>query len=203
MKVLVACEFSGVVRRSFRELGHDAWSCDLLPAEDDSPYHRQIDAVEFATNKANEWDLLIAHPPCTYLCNSGVRWLTTEPGRMEKMEQAAQFFLALWNAPIPRIAIENPIMHGHANKIVGIKHSQVIQPWMFGHGEVKATTFYLKNLPPLIPTHIKDDFFHPDPPVERHAKVHRMAPSPDRWKERSRTLDGIGEAIAKQWGALL
>lgn len=199
MRVLVACEFSGVVRRSFQELGHDALSCDLLPAEDGG-HHYQGDVMDIL--HCGQWDLLIAHPPCTYLCNSGVRWLATEEGRIEKMQDAAKFFLALWNAPIPRIAIENPIMHGHAQKLIGVKHSQVIQPWMFGHGEVKATTFYLKNLPPLIPTHIKDDLFHPEPPVERHAKVHRMAPSPDRWKERSRTLDGIGAAIAKQWGAL-
>lgn len=198
MRVLVACEFSGVVRRAFRALGHDAWSCDLLPAEDGSAFHIQGDARLYTDDG---WDLMVAHPPCTFMANSGAKHLylgmRKENGpnleRWASMQSAAAFFLALWEAQIPRIAIENPIMVGHAQQQIGIRPTQVIQPWQHGHGETKATCLWLKNLPPLTPTDVVDG---------RQARVHRMPPGPDRWKERSRTLEGIAAAMASQWGAL-
>lgn len=195
MRVLVACEFSGVVRRAFRARGHDAWSCDILPSEDESPFHFVDDALAVVSRG---WDLMIAHPPCTYLCNSGVRWLyggggaTPDPDRWQKMEAAAHFYNALLAAPVDRIAVENPVMHGHAKRLTG-GHDQIVQPWMFGHGETKATGLRLKNLPRLVATKIVPG---------RENRVHRETPSPDRWARRSRTLEGIGEAFAEQWGAL-
>jgi hypothetical protein len=197
MRVLVACEFSGVVREAFRRRGHDAWSCDLLPAEDGSEYHFPLD-VEFvmAPNPwdqlgrvANvyQWDLMIAHPPCTHLAVSGARWF-----KEKQVEQAAalEFVRRLLEAPIQRIALENPI------SIISSrirKPDQIIQPWQFGHGETKATCLWLKNLPKLVPTNIVDG---------RHARVHLASPGPDRWKERSRTMQGIADAMADQWGGL-
>jgi hypothetical protein len=201
--VLVACEFSGVVRRAFREIGHDAWSCDLLPAEDRSPFHIQGDAVMAAYGYLGhaKWDLMIAHPPCTYLANSGAKHLYSgmrkENGpnhkRWDAMREAAFFFLQLFNAPVPLIAIENPIMHGHALQIVGDRPTQIIQPWQHGHGETKATCLWLKNLPPLVPSNVVDG---------REQRIWRMPPGPDRQKERSRTFDGIAAAMAAQWGGV-
>lgn len=136
---------------------------------------------------------MIAHPPCTYLANSGVRWLHTQDGRWPKMEAAAEFFKRLLNAPVERIAVENPIIHGHAKYIIEADQDQTIQPWMFGHGETKATCLWLKNLPPLVPTNIVEG---------REPRVHHASPGPDRWKERSRTLPGIAKAMAEQWGSL-
>ena len=196
-KVLVACEYSGVVRRAFRDAGHDAWSCDLLPAEDGSNQHVVGDAREILDWG---WDLLIvAHPPCTRLCNSGVRWLTKPPkGKTleqmwQELEEAADLFSAFWNAPIERICIENPVMHKHAK--TRIKNyedfAQSIQPWQFGHGETKRTCFWLKNLTPLKATNIVDG---------REARIHRMPPGPDRWRERSRFFPGVAVAMASQWG---
>ncbi len=196
MKVLIACEFSGVVRRAFRDAGHDAWSCDLLPAEDCDDYHFVEDARERLTGY---WDLLIAHPPCTYLCNSGVRWLA--PGgkldaeRHELMKEACDLFAALYWADIPRVAIENPVMHGYASDYLnGVwnvpQFTQSIQPWQFGHGEIKRSCFWLRGLPPLKPTQIVSG---------RTARVHRASPGANRWKERSRTLPGIAAAMAQQW----
>ena len=164
MRVLIACEFSGVVRDAFRERGHDAWSCDLLPTEREGP-HIQGNVLPVA---ANTWDLLIAHPPCTFLCNSGVRWLIGNKGRWKAMNSAAAFFNALLIGPVPRIAVENPIQHGYARDILPL-YQQLIQPWQFGHGETKATCLWLKNLPPLMPTEIVRG---------RRATVHRMPPSP-------------------------
>lgn len=197
MRVLIACEFSGIVRRAFRERGHDAWSCDLLPAEDNSEYHIQDD-VRLHLPPFEQWDLLIAHPPCTYLCNSGVRWLYQEGKssnladikRWKKMSDAADFFLYLWRRPIPHIAIENPVPHRYA-KLPAF--SQSIQPWQFGHGEVKRTCLWLKNLPKLEPTQIVEG---------RTPRVHHEPPSPDRWKNRSRTYQGFADAMANQWGTL-
>lgn len=186
MKVLVACEFSGVVRRAFRALGHDAWSCDLLPAEDGSPFHIQGDAVPLLTP---EWDLLVAHPVCTRLANSGVRWLA-ERGLWEEMHAAAAFFLKFKNAPIKRRAIENPIPHKYARALIG-DYTQLVQPWMFGDGETKATCWWLNDLPQLRPTKIVEG---------RHARVHHMPPSVDRAKERSRFMPGMAAAMASQWG---
>lgn len=200
MRVLVACEESGAVRRAFRAAGHNAWSCDLLPADDCSLYHIQGDVLA-AISAGPTWDLMIAHPPCTYLTNSGVRWLYEKPGRRELMQQGAEFYRALWNAPIPRIALENPIMHCHAREAIGIAQKrQIVQPWQFGAPMFKATGFLLKNLPPLVPT---DKLTPPKAGTPEHKAwswVHRMAPGPDRAKLRSRTPQGIADAMAAQWG---
>lgn len=188
MRVLVACEFSGVVRRAFRERGHDAWSCDLLPAEDDGP-HLQCDVREIllANPEDAQWDLMIAHPPCTHLAVSGARWFKNKGC---EQAEALDFIRVLLNAPISRIALENPI------SIISSrirKPDQIVQPWMFGHGETKATCLWLRNLPLLRATNIVDG---------RANRIHRMAPSLDRWKERSRTYQGIAAAMADQWGSL-
>lgn len=200
MKVLIACEFSGIVRDAFRRRGHDAWSCDVLPCEGDPAYHLQGDVLRWLQGQ-QDWDLMIAHPPCTYLSNSGVRWLywrgsgvVRDSGRWKEMKKAAGFFKTLLNVPIiPRIAVENPIQHKFAKDIIGQNWNQKIQPWQFGHGETKATCLWLKNLPMLRPTRIVDG---------RNPRVHHASPGPDRWKERSRTLPGIAEAMAEQWGNL-
>ena len=186
MRVLVACEYSGRVRNAFRARGHEAWSCDLLPAEDESPFHHEAD-VFVVLDQTKPWDMLIAHPPCTHLAVSGARHF--EEKRADgRQQEAIDFFLRLAGLPIPRIAIENPvcIMSG-----LWREPDQVIQPWMFGHGETKATCLWLKGLPPLLPTKVVPG---------REPRVHRMPPSPDRWKERSRTYEGIAEAMAQQWG---
>jgi hypothetical protein len=197
VRVLVACEFSGVVRRAFAALGHDAWSCDLLPSEDRSNRHIVGDARALLDD---EWDLLmVAHPPCTRLCNSGVRWLhVPPPGKTvdqmwREMREGADLFSAFWNAPIERICVENPIMHRHAKAAIRnyAEPAQTVQPWQHGHGETKATCLWLKGLPPLQPTNIVDG---------RVARVHRMPAGPNRWKERSRTFAGIATAMAEQWG---
>lgn len=184
MKVLVACEYSGRVREAFRKKGHDVWSCDILPAEDNSKYHIQQDVRDILSDR---WDMLIAHPPCTHLAVSGARWFKD---KQEEQQEAIKFFLLLANFPIEKVCIENPI------SIMSTRYrkpDQVIQPWMFGHGETKATCLWLKGLPKLQPTNIVDG---------REARVHNMAPSPDRWKDRSRTYQGIADAMAKQWGCV-
>jgi len=185
MRVLVACEFSGVVRDAFLAEGFDAVSCDLLPSERPGP-HIQGDVLEAL--KLWGWDLLIGHPPCTHLAVSGARWFKDKAS-----EQAASlaFVQALMDAPVPRIAIENPV------SIIATKirrPDQVVQPWWFGHGETKATCWWLKNLPPLRPTYVVDG---------RAPRVHRESPGPDRWKRRSRTYPGMAEAMAAQWGGAL
>ena len=199
MRVLVACEFSGIVRRAFADRGHDAWSCDLLPADDRSNKHYVGDARDIL---ADGWDLLmVAHPPCTRLCNSGVRWLSKPPtGKTlaemwDDLHAGASLFSAFWNAPIDRICVENPVMHRHAEQLIEnyAEPAQSVQPWQFGHGETKRTCFWLKNLPPLVPTDVVDG---------REQRVHRMPPSPDRWKERSRFFPGIARAMADQWGGI-
>ena len=146
MRVLVACEYSATVRDAFRAKGHDAWSCDLLPTDGDPQWHHEGDITDILYG---DWDMLIAHPPCTYMTNSGVTWLHRDPSRWAKLDDAAHFFKMLLDAPIKRIAIENPIMHKYAKeRIGGVKQTQTIQPWMFGHTEQKATCLWLKNLPP-------------------------------------------------------
>lgn len=185
MRVLVACEFSGTVRQAFRALGHDAWSCDLLPAADGSAYHLQGDALQWASGEP--WDLMIAHPPCTHLAVSGARWFKD---KQTEQAEALEFVRRLLDAPIPRIALENPVSV-ISSKIR--KPDQVIQPWQFGHGETKATCLWLKNLPKLAPTNIVDG---------RDNRIHRLPPSPDRWKLRSITYTGIAQAMATQWGGL-
>jgi hypothetical protein len=189
MKILVACEFSGVVRRAFRAKGHEAWSCDLLPAEDRSDFHIEGDARDILNDG---WDLLmVAHPPCTRLCNSGVRWLA-ERNLWNDLRQAAALFSDFWNAPIERVCVENPVMHRHAKALIRNyqEPAQSVQPWQFGHGESKRTCLWLRNLPNLQPTKIVDG---------REQRVHRMPPSPNRWRERSRFFTGIAEAMADQW----
>ena len=184
MRVLVACEFSAVVRDAFRALGHDAWSCDLLPCEGDPTWHYQADVFGLLGMR---WDIMVAHPPCTHLSVSGARWFKD---KRKEQEQAIAFFMELVNAPIERIAVENPI------SIMSSKYrkpDQIIQPWMFGHGETKATCLWLKGLPKLTPTNIVDG---------REARVHKMPPGPDRWRERSRTYKGVAQAMATQWGTL-
>ena len=182
MRVLVACEYSGRVRKAFRAIGHDAWSCDLLESEDNSPFHLQGDVLPLLTQG---WDLMIAHPPCTHLAVSGARWFKD---KQEEQAAALDFFRKLLDAPIPRVAIENPV------SIVSSrirKPDFTIQPWQFGHGEVKRTCFWTRSLPPLVPTNIVEG---------REAKVHKMSPGPNRWKERSRTYQGVADAMAAQWG---
>ena len=187
MKVLIACEFSGTVRDAFIAKGHDAMSCDLLPTEIPG-YHYQGDVMDVLFE---DWDMIIAHPPCTYLCNSGVRWLHTDATRWPKLFEAAEFFKKIMEAPAPRIAVENPVMHKYARQLIGGRRAdQYIQPWQFGHGEIKATGLWLKGLQELTPTNIVEG---------RVARVHRMPPGPDRWKERSTTLQGIADAMASQW----
>ena len=185
MRVLVGCEFSGIVREAFRRRGHDAWSCDLLRTEIPGQ-HIQGDIFEVLDDSEYEpWDLLIFHWPCTNMASSGARWFK---GKEYEQEQDVCSFRMLMNAKIPRIAGENPI---------GVlstryrKPDQIIQPWMFGHGETKATCLWLKDLPKLVPTNIVEG---------RHGRVWREAPSPTRWKNRSRTYQGIADAMAEQWG---
>jgi len=182
MRILIACEFSGIVRDAFKDRGHDAWSCDLLPSERPGN-HIQGDVLKYL----DLWDVLIAFPPCPYLTASANKHYKINPERYYLRLQAAKFFIDLALAKINRIAIENPVgvMSGFFRK-----PDQIIQPWMFGHGETKATCLWLKNLPLLKPTNIVDG---------REGRIWKMPPSPDRWKERSRTYYGIAEAMAEQW----
>jgi hypothetical protein len=192
MKVLIACEFSGIVRDAFIAKGHDAMSCDLLPTEKPGP-HYQGDVMDIINDG---WDLMIAFDPCTYQCNSGVRWLFDEQNikktaeRWDKMRESCYFTLNLLDCGIEKICRENPIPHKYALDIIGRKYNQIIQPWQFGHGETKATCLWLKNLPPLKPTNIVEG---------RNARVHKEPPSKERWKNRSRTYQGIANAMAEQW----
>ena len=194
LRILVACEFSGIVRDAFAAKGHDAWSCDLLPTERPGN-HIQGDVLAVLNDG---WDLMIGHPPCTYLTVSANKWLKDQPARKSgalvgearrnARNEAIQFFMQLWNANITKIAIENPI--GCMSSVFR-KPDQVLQPWMFGHGETKATCLWVKNLPPLQPTFIVEG---------REQKLHYLARTPDRWKNRSRTYQGIADAMADQWG---
>jgi len=178
---LIACEYSGTVRDAFRARGHDAMSCDLLPTDVPGP-HYQGDVQEILRDG---WDLMIAHPPCTHLAVSGARWFHLK--RQEQAE-ALDFVQLLMDAPIPRIAVENPVSV-ISSRIR--KPDQIIQPWQFGHGETKATCLWLKGLPALKPTNVVDG---------REARIHRLPPSADRWKIRSTTYAGIAAAMAAQWG---
>jgi hypothetical protein len=198
VKVLVACEYSGTVRDAFIKAGHDAMSCDLLDTDTPGP-HYQGD-VKYLLDDG--WDLLIGHPPCTYLTNSGVSWLHKDPARWALLDEGAAFFRLLLDAPIKRIAIENPIMHKYAKeRIGGIKQSQVVQPWMFGHMEQKATCLWLKNLPLLQPTNnVKEEMLQL--PDNERQRLHYLSPGPERWKLRSKTYQGIADAMAAQWGCL-
>lgn len=184
MKVLVACEFSGTVRDAFLRAGHDAVSCDLLPTESEGP-HIEGDVFE---HLFGDWDLIIAHPPCTRLCNSGVRWLA-ERDLWAEMRSACTFFNS-FKKKAPKVCIENPIPHRYARELIG-PYDQKVQPWQFGHPETKATCFWLEHLPPLEPTQIVEG---------RETRVHHASPGPNRWKERSRFFPGIAKAMAEQWG---
>lgn len=182
LRVLIACEFSGRVRDAFARRGHDAWSCDILPTEAPGQ-HIQGDVLKVLNDG---WDLMVAHPECTHLSSSGARWFPAK--RADGRQQAAiEFFMMIINAPIPKIVTENPI--GIMSTIYR-RPDQIIQPWQFGHGETKATCLWLKGLPPLKPTNIVDG---------RAPRVHHEPPSIDQWKNRSRTLPGIAEAMAEQW----
>ena len=205
MRVLIACEFTGMVRRAFLARGHDAWSCDLLPAEDKSNQHIQGNVRDILDNG---WDMLIAHPPCTRLCNSGVRWLHSPPNgktleqMWQELHEGAELFSTLWNADIPYRAIENPVMHKHAKKLIENYQppEQPVQPWWFGDPQFKATGLYLANLPPLVAT---NRLTPPKKGSKEHkawSRVHRMPPGPQRAKERSRFFPGIADAMAEQWG---
>lgn len=206
MRVLVGCETSGVVRRAFAAYGHDVWSVDLLPAEDRSNRHIIGDVRDHLDEG---WDLLaVMHPPCTRLCNSGVRWLhRPPPGRSREdmwaeLEAGAALFSACWNAPIPRVCVENPVMHRHAReRIANWQKPQTVQPWWFGEPAFKATGLYLRGLPPLVAT---NRLVPPKSGTDAHkawSQVHRASPGPDRWRERSRTYQGIAQAMAAQWTA--
>lgn len=184
LRVLVACEFSAVVRDAFIEENHDAWSCDLLPSEGHEGFHFQGDVRQYLDWG---WDLLIAHPPCTHLAVSGARWFSQ---KQRQQKEALAFVQELFDAPIPHIALENPVSV-ISTKIR--KPDQIIQPWQFGHGETKAICLWLKNLPPLVPTDVVEG---------RENRVHREPPGTDRWKRRSRFYPGIAEAMASQWGTL-
>jgi hypothetical protein len=197
MKVLIACEYSGIVRDEFLKLGHDAISCDLLPTDSPGP-HYQGDVFDII---GEGYDLMIAHPPCTYLTNSGVTWLHKDIKRWPMLFDGAEFFKKLLNAPISKIAIENPIMHKYAKAIIGVEKTQVVQPWQFGHPESKATCFWLKGLDPLKETNnVKEQFLKRD--KKEAQRLHYLPPSPDRWKIRSTTFQGIAEAMAQQWGGI-
>lgn len=181
MRVLIACEFSGIIREAFSKLGHNAYSCDILPSEIPGN-HYQCDVRDILNDN---WDLMIAHPPCTHLAVSGARWFKN---KQKEQAEALAFVELLMNAPIERIAIENPI------SIISSrirKPDQVIQPWHFGHGETKATCLWLKNLPKLQPTNIVNG---------REQRIWKIPPGENRWKERSRTFEGIARAMANQWG---
>lgn len=198
MRVLIACEYSGVSRRAFEALGHEVISADFEAAEDGALNHYRGDVFDLIGNQ--HFDLMVAHPPCTYMANSGVAWLHKDASRWEKLDDAALFFKRLWDAPIQKKAIENPIMHKYAKeRIGGLKQSQVIQPWMFGHLEQKATCLWLRGLPLLIPTdNVKERMMLL--PDNQRQRLHYLPPSPERWKERSRTYPGIAAAWAEQWG---
>lgn len=210
LRVLVGCEYSGRVRDAFLALGHEAMSCDLLPSDAGEP-HYQGDIF----NVINDgWDIGIFHPPCTYLTNAGVRWLhehvQSRNGkkpvisgkiRWDYMREGAEFFKKLLESNIPKIAVENPIPHKYAVNIIGRKYDQLVQPWMFGHPETKATCLWLKNLPKLVPTNNVKEYMLTLPKREQQ-KLHYLPPSPDRWKLRSVTFKGLAEAMAQQWGTL-
>ncbi len=205
MRVLIACEFSGVVRDAFAALGHEAWSCDLLPTERPGNHYKGDvrDAIAGAC-----WDLMIAHPPCTRLANSGVRWLTTPPAGKTaeqlwaEFAAAVDFYQIFRAANVPLKAIENPVMHCYARERLGKVKRQTVQPWWFGEPQFKATGFELHGLPELVAS---DRLVPPKKGTPEHkawSVVHRESPGPNRWKNRSRTLPGVARALAEQWGVV-
>ena len=229
LRVLIGCEYSGTVRRAFAMRGHDAWSVDLLPAADRSNKHIVGDVRDYLNDG---WDLLmVAHPPCTRLCNSGVRWLSEPPTRLtaehyskseieafasmgrderhafmwQMLDEGAELFSTLWNAPIERVAIENPVMHEHAKKRIRNYEdfAQSVQPYQFGHRETKRTCLWLRGLPALTPTTPDLEREYRSLPAEERrkwARVHNASPGASRWAERSKFFEGIADAMGDQWG---
>lgn len=195
MKVLVGCECSGVVREAFRKRGHDAYSCDIIPSDDNSPYHIQDDITNILTQG---WDLLIGHPPCTYLCTSGNRWMNN-PDRQEKRKQAVEFFKMLAEAPIEKICLENPV--GVLSTLYK-KPTQIIQMWQFGHEEAKKTCLWLKGLPNLKPTKIVTPTYVTLSSGKKLPKWYSNASVKNRAKIRSKTFQGFADAMAEQWGVI-
>jgi len=202
LRILVACEESQAVTKAFRELGHTAYSCDLQDCSGGHPeWHIKGDVLKILNDG---WDLMIAHPTCTYLTNSGVCWLYNKTDgsknteRWENLQEGASFFKALLDAPVPFIAVENPIPHKYAVEIIGQKYSQLIQPYMFGHAESKATCFWLKGLPKLQETDNVKEIWKSLPKNEAQ-RLHYLPPGPERAKLRSKTFEGIAKAIAAQW----
>lgn len=196
MKILIACEFSGVNREAFAALGHDVTSCDILPTEIPGN-HYQGDVLDILYDY---WDMIIAHPPCQYLANSGVRWLNTEEGRWEKMREAAAFFKLFLDHPCPRIAIENSVMHKYAREAIGgMRPTQTVQPYHFGVMQTKRICWWLKGLPLLKETNnVYEEMMAL--PYSARAKVHYEGPSPERAKNRARWIPEVGDAMAQQWG---
>lgn len=202
-RILVACEYSGTVRNAFANRGWDAWSCDLLPSELPGKHY----TGDIRDMLEQDWDLMIAHPPCTYLTNAGVRWLYQADGsrvqeRWEQLDEGAAFFNLFLNTNIPHVAIENPVMHRHAIERVGGRATQFVQPYHFGTLETKRTGLRLINLPPLVPTNDVETEMRALPKSQTH-KVHYASPGPDRWKDRSRTYPSIAQAMADQWGPVV
>lgn len=192
MRILIACEFSGVVTNAFRLKGHEAWSCDILPTDSNPDWHIQGDVLK-QLNK--NWDMMIAHPPCTYLCNSGVSWLHKDESRWVELEKASEFFKTLLEYDIPKICVENPIPHKYGKLP---KYSQIVQPYEYGHPERKATCLWLKNLPKLKPTNnVKDEMLKL--PKTQQQRIFYV-PIKDRAKNRSITFEGIAQAMVEQWG---
>jgi hypothetical protein len=205
MRVLVACEESQTVTKAFRELGYEAYSCDIQDCSGGKPeWHIKDDVLNHLND---DWDLMIAHPPCTYLTNSGVSWLWNKDGsqngeRWQNLKEGSEFFKVLLNAPIAFIAIENPIPHKYAVELIGQKYTQLIQPYQFGHPESKATCFWLKGLSKLSPTKdVKDEW--KKLPKSEAQRVHYLPPSKERAKLRSKTYEGIAQAMAEQWGSFV
>jgi hypothetical protein len=192
MNVLVACEYSGTVRDAFLDLGHNAWSCDLLPTDSPRGIHYQGDVRDLLVD--SKWDLLIAHPPCTHLAVSGARWFKD---KQQQQKEALEFVQMLMDAPVPRICIENPV------SVISSRirpPDQIIQPWMFGHEATKTTCLWLKNLPKLEPTNIVDKGKrHVTKSGKSLPEWYNLPPSEDRWKIRSKTFEGIAKAMAEQW----
>lgn len=196
MRALFSCEFSATVRDAFTARGHDATSCDLLPSESPGKHH-EGDILDILYD---DWDIIFAFPPCTYLANSGVRWLYTQEGRWEKLAEGAAFFKLFLDHPCPKICIENPVMHKHALKLIGGQNfTQTIQPYQFGLMETKRTCLWLKGLEPLVPTDDVKEATMALPYAER-GRVHYMGPSPERQKERARFPQVFANAFAEQWG---
>lgn len=196
LEILIAGEYSGTFRDAFLALGHNAISCDLLPTERPDGPHYQGDVRDLLTgSKRRHFDLMVAHPSCTFLCNSGVRWLYNADGsrneeRWANMALGASFFRQMLDAPVEFIAVENPVMHRYAKELIGWDFEFSTQPWEHGHPEVKRTCWWLKNLPPVLPSNVVDG---------RQPKVHFASPGPDRWKERSRSYPGMAAACARTW----